>query len=130
MPGAARGGLGVVRMNEAANASPLRQTFTPFMLALDSRVRGGNAQRIRLHLPFAPATCLRGGDATDLRAVASLLDHAGGAAVYAALPDLKATATLEINLLSSVFMAGLLQTAVVDPVLSGGRRRRPATRSA
>jgi acyl-coenzyme A thioesterase PaaI-like protein len=98
MPGAARGGLGVVRMNEAANASPLRQTFTPFMLALDSRVRGGNAQRIRLHLPFAPATCLRGGDATDLRAVASLLDHAGGAAVYAALPDLKATATLDLRM--------------------------------
>lgn len=78
--------------------APLRKTFTPFMLALGSLVRGDSAQRIRLHLPFSPSTCLRGRDTTDLRAVASLLDHAGGAAVYAALPDLKATATLELRM--------------------------------
>lgn len=79
-------------------AAPVRPTFTPFMLALGSLVRGFEPQGIRLQLPFSPAACLPGGATIDLRAVASLLDHAGGEALYAALTELKATATLELRM--------------------------------
>lgn len=75
----------------------MRQTFTPFMRALGSLMLGGGP-RVRLQLPCSPATCAAAGDATDLRVVAALLDQAGGAAVYAALPELKATATLELRM--------------------------------
>lgn len=86
-------------MNEAEAAErPLRRSLAPFMRALGSFMLGGVGQRIRWRLPFSPAACAPGGDTIDLRAVAALLDHAGGAAVFAALPDLKATATLELRM--------------------------------
>lgn len=86
-------------MSEAEEAErPLRRSLAPFMRALGSLMLGGDGQRIRLRLPFSPAACAPGGDTIDLRAVAALLDHAGGAAVFAALPDLKATATLELRM--------------------------------
>ncbi|HEY4069563.1 MAG TPA: hotdog domain-containing protein [Burkholderiaceae bacterium] len=78
-----------------------KSTVTPWMLALGGESLGGDSRRIRLRLPFAPASSTEepgAAAAIDLRAVAALLDHAGGAAVYAALPGLKGTATLELHL--------------------------------
>lgn len=82
----------------APGLRPLRPIIAPFMTALGTVVLGGDARGIHLRLPCAPVVCAAGGDTIDLRAVASLLDHAGGAAVYAALPALKATATLDLRM--------------------------------
>lgn len=87
-------------MSEVALPVFAKSTVTPLMRALGGVSLGGDARQIRLHLPLSAASGTQPGTpvAVDLRAVAALLDHAGGAAVYAALPGLKGTATLELRL--------------------------------
>ena len=86
--------------SQSAFGDPARnRTAAPFMRALGTVWLGGDATGVTLRLPCVPATC--GGvhrDAIDLRGVAAVLDHAGGAAVYAALDGARATATLELRL--------------------------------
>lgn len=77
----------------------LHLTSVPFMRAIGAVWLNGNPQWVHLLLPYAPAVCGGpNGDAVDLRAVAALLDHAGGAAVYAGVEGANATATLDLRL--------------------------------
>ncbi|GAP37144.1 acyl-CoA thioesterase domain-containing protein [Piscinibacter sakaiensis] len=83
-----RGGLG-------GTASGI---LTPLMRALGAASLGRDGTRVLARLDCRPPACTVDGSAVDLRAVAALLDHVGGAAVYAAIPGLQGTATLELRL--------------------------------
>lgn len=70
----------------------------PFMRAVGGTWIGGEPEHGHVHLPCTPAVC--GGPtgaAVDQRAVAALLDQAGGVAVFAAANEVGATATLELR---------------------------------
>ena len=70
----------------------------PFVRTLGARWLGSDAAGIRMLLPCSSTVCGADGEGrVDLRAVLALMDHAGGAAVYAALPVSLATATLELR---------------------------------
>ncbi len=69
----------------------------PFPHAAGARFCATRERQVELRLPFARLVRAPGGAAVDERAIMAILDHACGAAMYAALPEPLPIATLDLR---------------------------------